>query len=40
MLSLDRHAVVEALADVPANPAELEQILAFNRGQPAMKSHA
>jgi glyoxylase-like metal-dependent hydrolase (beta-lactamase superfamily II) len=33
MLSLDRDAFIEALADVPARPDEMEQILAFNRGQ-------
>jgi hydroxyacylglutathione hydrolase len=32
MLSLDRDAFIEALADVPAKPGEMEQILAFNRG--------
>jgi len=33
MLSLDRNAFVEALANVPPKPAEMEQVLAFNRGQ-------
>ena len=32
MLSLDRDAFVAALANVPAKPDEMEQILAFNRG--------
>ena len=32
MLSLDRDAFVAALADVPAKPADMEQILAINRG--------
>lgn len=32
MLSLDRQAFVERLADVPPKPAEMEQILAANRG--------
>ena len=32
MLSLARDAFVEALADVPAKPDEMEQILSFNRG--------
>ena len=32
MLSLDRHAFIEAMVDVPAKPAEMVQILAFNRG--------
>jgi hypothetical protein len=40
MLSLDRDAFVEALANVPAKPAEMDEILAFNRGLAAMKDHA
>jgi hypothetical protein len=32
MLSLDRDAFIEALADVPPKPTEMERILAFNRG--------
>jgi glyoxylase-like metal-dependent hydrolase (beta-lactamase superfamily II) len=32
MLSLDREAFVEALADVPPKPDAMEQVLAFNRG--------
>ena len=40
MLSLDRDAFVAALADVPAKPAEMEQILAFNRGHADVKVHA
>jgi hydroxyacylglutathione hydrolase len=40
MLSLDRDAFVEALADVPAKPAEMEQILTFNRGHADVKVHA
>jgi hydroxyacylglutathione hydrolase len=32
MLSLDRDAFVRALADVPPKPAEMERILAINRG--------
>jgi hydroxyacylglutathione hydrolase len=35
MLSLDRTAFIEALANVPAKPEEMQQILAFNRGQKA-----
>jgi hydroxyacylglutathione hydrolase len=31
-LSLDREAFVEALTNVPPRPAEMERILAFNRG--------
>jgi glyoxylase-like metal-dependent hydrolase (beta-lactamase superfamily II) len=33
MLSLDRHAFIDALADVPPKPEEMERILALNRGQ-------
>ena len=32
MLSLDRSAFIEALAEVPPKPAEMERVLAFNRG--------
>jgi hypothetical protein len=32
MLSLDRDAFVQALADVPPKPDEMERILAINRG--------
>jgi hypothetical protein len=32
MLSKDRDAFVASLADVPAKPAEMERILAWNRG--------
>lgn len=32
LLAMDREAFVAALADVPARPAEMEQILAANRG--------
>jgi hypothetical protein len=32
MLSLDREGFVEALSDVPPKPAEMERVLAFNRG--------
>lgn len=39
MLSLDLDAFVEALADVPAKPAGMERILAFNRGRAEMKAH-
>lgn len=39
MLSLDRDAFVRALADVPPKPAEMERILAINRGvEPAETS--
>jgi hydroxyacylglutathione hydrolase len=33
MLLLDRDAFIEALANVPAKPDEMEHILAFNRGR-------
>jgi glyoxylase-like metal-dependent hydrolase (beta-lactamase superfamily II) len=32
LLKLDREAFVEALADVPPKPADMERILAANRG--------
>jgi hypothetical protein len=32
MLSLDREAFIEALSDVPPKPADMERVLAFNRG--------
>ena len=32
MLSKDRQAFIEALADVPPKPEQMQQILAFNRG--------
>lgn len=40
MLSLDRDAFIDALANVPAKPDEMERILAFNRGQAEMKVQA
>ena len=40
MLTLDREAFVAALADVPPKPAEMEQILALNRGHAEMKVQA
>ncbi len=39
-LSLNRDAFIEALASVPAKPAEMEQILAFNRSHAEMKVQA
>ena len=33
MLSLDRHAFIERLADVPPEPTEMHRILEFNRGR-------
>ena len=38
MLSLQRDAFVAALADVPAKPAEMERILAANRGRAPVAS--
>lgn len=40
MLSLERDAFVSALADVPAKPAEMERILAANRGGRALETSA
>ena len=40
MLSLDRDAFIEALANVPAKPDEMEHILAFNRGHAQAKVQA
>lgn len=40
MLSLARDAFIEALANVPAKPDGMEQILAFNRGHAATKVQA
>jgi hydroxyacylglutathione hydrolase len=39
MLSMGRDAFIDALANVPAKPAEMEQILAFNRGGQEVKAH-
>jgi glyoxylase-like metal-dependent hydrolase (beta-lactamase superfamily II) len=38
MLSKDRDAFIESLADVPAKPAEMERILASNRGVAGVES--
>ena len=40
MLTLDREAFVEALADVPPKPADMERILAVNRGLARREAHA
>ena len=40
MLSQDREAFIAALAEVPAKPAEMEQILASNRGVAPVESPA
>jgi glyoxylase-like metal-dependent hydrolase (beta-lactamase superfamily II) len=39
MLALDREAFIHALADVPPKPAEMERILAANRGQARLETH-
>jgi hydroxyacylglutathione hydrolase len=39
MLSLSREEFVEKLADVPAKPAEMEQVLRFNLGEVDEPSH-
>jgi len=40
MLSLDRDAFIDALADVPAKPADMERILAANRGIAPLETSA
>ncbi len=40
MLALDRTAFVEAMADVPPKPADMERILAANRGHAQRETHA
>jgi hydroxyacylglutathione hydrolase len=39
MLALDREAFINALADVPPKPAEMERILAANRGRTPIETH-
>jgi glyoxylase-like metal-dependent hydrolase (beta-lactamase superfamily II) len=39
MLTLDRTAFVEALANVPPKPADMERILAANRGRVRRETH-
>ena len=39
MLSLAREAFVDALADVPPKPAEMERVLRFNLGQADERPH-
>lgn len=39
MLTLNREAFINALADVPPKPAEMERILAANRGQARLETH-
>jgi glyoxylase-like metal-dependent hydrolase (beta-lactamase superfamily II) len=40
MLSLDREAFIDALAEVPAKPADMERILAANRGIAQLETSA
>ena len=40
MLTLDRDAFIEAMANVPEKPEEMEQILAFNRGRSVIGAEA
>ena len=40
MLSREKEAFVDALANVPPKPADMEQILAFNRGQDEVNAKA
>jgi hydroxyacylglutathione hydrolase len=40
ILSMSREAFIDAMADVPAKPPEMEQILAFNRGRVETKAGA
>jgi hypothetical protein len=40
MLSHDKQAFIEALADVPPKPADMEQILIFNRGHHEVNANA
>jgi hydroxyacylglutathione hydrolase len=40
ILSLSREAFIDAMADVPAKPPEMERILAFNRGSVETKVRA
>jgi hypothetical protein len=39
MLALDREAFINALSDVPPKPAEMERILAANRGRARLETH-
>jgi glyoxylase-like metal-dependent hydrolase (beta-lactamase superfamily II) len=39
MLSRDKASFIDALADVPPKPADMEQILAFNRGRHQVTSN-
>ena len=40
MLSRDKQAFIEALTDVPPKPADMEQILTFNRGHHEVNASA
>jgi glyoxylase-like metal-dependent hydrolase (beta-lactamase superfamily II) len=39
MLSLDRQGFIEAISDVPPKPAEMDRVLAFNRGHEQAGAH-
>ena len=40
MLSLERQAFIEALAEVPPKPPDMERILASNRGRHVVDTRA
>src|SRR4030095_14611696 len=40
MLSRDKQAFIDALADVPPKPADMDQILTFNRGHHELEARA
>ena len=40
ILSRDKQSFIDAVADVPPKPADMEQILAFNRGHYEVKTSA
>ena len=40
MLAKDKQGFIEALADVPSKPADMERILASNHGKAELKEHA
>jgi hypothetical protein len=40
MLAMDRDAFIDALAEVPPKPEQMEQTLAFNRGNAPARAPA
>jgi hypothetical protein len=40
MLSRDKQSFIDALADVPPKPTDMEQIMAFNHGRAETKASA